>query len=139
MKAFRTRNTRCSAKAAWNSLPCSSARLHLAIVLSLLNRAPQALALASSHVDEVWDPYNITQLPTEIRRSLARMCGADLKAQRYFAGYFDNSRFLVLHFGRLHCGERTDLCTQSGCLNQVYERCGSRYRLLKSYYGPRGD
>lgn len=69
---------------------------------------------------------------------LVHMCG-DLAAQHYFAGYFENSRRLVLHFERLRCANRVNLCTQQGCLHQVYVSEGGRYRLLKIYYGPGND
>jgi hypothetical protein len=42
---------------------------------------------------------------------------------------------------RVHfrCGDRGALCTQAGCLHQVYISTGGRYRLLRSYYAPEGD
>jgi hypothetical protein len=78
-------------------------------------------------------------LPPEIESALTRMCGPNLAAQRYFAGYFENSKFLVLHFGRLRCSDQTAICTQDRCLHQVYGKEGDHYHLLKSYYGPDDD
>jgi hypothetical protein len=46
---------------------------------------------------------------------------------------------LVLHFERLRCGDRAALCTQAGCLHQVYVSTGGRYRLLRSYYAAGDD
>jgi hypothetical protein len=61
------------------------------------------------------------------------------RAQHQFAGYFQNWRVLVLHFEYFRCDDRAALCTQAGCLHQVYTSTGGRYRLLRSYYGPGGD
>jgi hypothetical protein len=36
-------------------------------------------------------------------------------------------------------GDRGALCTQAGCLHQVYVSTGGRYRLLRSYYAQEGD
>src|SRR5947209_915642 len=113
------------------------------ITLALLFGFPTVLtpafARASSFEEKIWDAENIDGLPPEVRSALTRMCGPDLAAQQYFAGYFENSKFLVLHFGRLRCGNRTAICTQGGCLHQVYRKQGDHYRLLKSYYVPHGD
>ena len=113
------------------------------ITLALLFGFPTVLtpafARASSFEEKIWDAENIDGLPPEVRSALTRMCGPDLAAQQYFAGYFENSKFLVLHFGRLRCGNRTAICTQGRCLHQVYVKERDHYRLLKSYYGPDDD
>jgi hypothetical protein len=96
-------------------------------------------ARASSFENKAWDAQNISGLPPEVRGALTRMCGPDLAAQPYFAGYLANSRFLVLHFGRLRCGNQTAICTQGGFLHQVYAKQGNHYHLLKSYYGSDDD
>jgi hypothetical protein len=89
--------------------------------------------------DEPWNPQHISELPAEIRSALARMCPGPLKAQHYFAGYYQNSQTVVLHFENLRCGERGALCTNAGCLHQLYGLSGGHYRLLKSFYGPGND
>jgi hypothetical protein len=106
------------------------------ILLGLLSQATPVFARASSFEDDIWNAQYIDGLPPEVRSALMRMCGPDLAAQRYFAGYLENSKFLVLHFGRLRCGDRGAICTQGRCLRQVYGKEGDRYHLLKSYYGP---
>lgn len=108
----------------------------LGVLLGFLSQVTPAFARASSFEDDVWNAQNIDGLPSEVRNSLTRMCGPGLAAQRYFAGYFENSKFLVLHFGRLRCGDQTAICTQGRCLHQIYGKQGDRYHLLKSYYGP---
>jgi hypothetical protein len=108
----------------------------LGICLGLLSQVTPGFARASSFEDEVWNAGNIDGLPPEVRSALTRKCGADLAAQTYFAGYYANSKFLVLDFGRLRCGGRNAICTQGRCLHQVYAKEGDRYHLLKSYYGP---
>jgi len=120
--------------------PSTSAIAHfitLAILLSLPGVLTPAFARGSSFEEKVWDPGNIDGLPPEVRSALTRMCGLDSAAQQYFAGYFGDT--LVLHFGRLRCGNRTATCTQGRCLHQVYRKVGGRYRLLRSYYGPHDD
>ena len=108
----------------------------LAVLLGFPGVLTPALARASSFEEKVWDPGNIDSLPPEVRSALTRMCGPDLAAQQYFAGYFGNSKFLVLDFGRFRCGNRTAICTQGRCLHQVYRKVGDRYWFLRSYYGP---
>jgi hypothetical protein len=108
----------------------------LAILLGFAGQPMPAFARGSSVEDKLWDAENIDGLPPEVRSALTRMCGPDLAAQQYFAGYFANSKLLVLHFGRLRCGSQTAICTQARCLHQVYGKQGGHYHLLTSYYGP---
>jgi hypothetical protein len=111
----------------------------LAILFGFPSVLMPAFARGSSFEEKVWDAGNIDGLPPEVRSALTRMCGRNLAAQQYFPGYFENSKFLVLHFGRLRYGNRTAICTQGRCLHQVYGKDGDHYRLLKSYYGPDDD
>jgi hypothetical protein len=111
----------------------------LAILLGLLSQLTPAFARGSSFEDKTLDAEYVDGLPPEVQSALARMCGPNLAAQRYFAGYFENSKFLVLHFGRLRCSDQTAICTQGRCLHQVYGKEGDHYHLLKSYYGPDDD
>jgi len=110
-----------------------------AILLGLPGVLTSAFARASSSEEKVWDRGRIDVLPPELRAALTRMCGPDLTAQQYFAGYFGNSKFLVLNFGRIRCGDRTAICTEGLCLHQVYRKVGDRYSFLRSYYGPHDD
>jgi hypothetical protein len=111
----------------------------LAILFGFPGTLKPAFARGSSFEEKVWDAENIGSLPPDVRSALTRMCGPDLAARQYFAGYYENSKFLVLHFGRLRCNNRTAICTQNRCLHQVYGKDGDHYRLLKSYYGPDDD
>jgi hypothetical protein len=67
--------------------------IKLGILLCLLSQATPVFARASSFEDDIWNPQNIDGLPPEVRSALTRMCGPDLAAQRYFAGYVENSQF----------------------------------------------
>jgi hypothetical protein len=116
----------------------SVARL-IALGVLVAGQLTPVFGRASSFEDKTWDAGNISGLPSEVRRALTRMCGPDLAAQQYFAGYFDNSKILVLHFGRLRCTDQAAVCTQGRCLHQVYGKEGDHYHLLKSYYGPTDD
>jgi hypothetical protein len=111
----------------------------LAILLGFLSQLTPVFARASSFEDKTWDAEYIDGLPPEVQSALTRMCGPNLAAQRYFAGYFENSQFLVLHFGRLRCSDLTAICTQARCLHQVYRKERDHYHLLKSYYSPGDD
>jgi hypothetical protein len=85
-----------------------------------------------------WNPQHVESLPADIRNAVTRMCGQSPKAERAFTSYFENSRRVVLHFENFRCDGRS-LCTQAGCLQQVYILTGGRYRLLKSYYRLEGN
>jgi hypothetical protein len=111
----------------------------LAILLGFPGVLTPAFARASAFEEKVWDPGNIDSLPPEVRSALTRMCGPDLAAQQYFAGYYRNSKFLVLHFGRFRCGNLPPICAKGRCLHQVYRKVGDRYRFVRSYYGPDDD
>ena len=108
------------------------------IFIGLLAAASLALpASARGGVPHLFDPplnpQHISGLPAEVRNSLARMCG-DPQAEHQFAAYSQNLQVLVLHFERVHCGSRSKVCMQTGCLHQVYISTGGRYRLSKTYY-----
>jgi hypothetical protein len=108
-------------------------------LFAITGQASLAFARGGLHLlDPSLNPQHIKGLPAEVRDALAPMCrGA--QAQHQFAGYSQNLRTLVLHFEHLHCADRGEFCTQAGCLHQVYVSAGGRYRLLRSYYAPKGD
>jgi hypothetical protein len=89
--------------------------------------------------EDRWNPEHVSGLPAEIRNAVIRMCGQSAKAEHAFTSYFENSRRIVLHFEHFRCDGRGALCTQAGCLHQVYVSTNGHYRLLKSYYGPEDD
>jgi len=84
-------------------------------------------------LDPALNPQHIGSLPAEVRSALAQMCG-DSQAEHQFANYSQNLRVLVLHFEYLRCGSRGKLCTQAGCLHQVYTSTGGRYQLSRTYH-----
>jgi hypothetical protein len=88
--------------------------------------------------DPPWNPDHINQLPPEVRNAVSHLCGPSLRAAHYFATYAENSRFLNLHFEHSQC-QSQKVCTQAGCLHQVYVLIKGRYRLLRSFYGPDND
>ena len=109
------------------------------IAIGLLAIALPAFARGGLHLlDPAWNPQHISGLPAEIRSALANICRHS-KAEHQFARYSENLRILVLHFEHLRCGDARALCTQAGCLHQVYTSTDGRYRLLRSYYAPEGD
>jgi hypothetical protein len=99
---------------------------------------PASALSTAPHRDDRWNPQHIDGLPAEVRSAVAHVCGS-ARAEHEFASYFENSRIILLHFGRVRCGDRGSLCTQSGCLHQMYVFKGGRYRLTRSYYGQEGD
>jgi hypothetical protein len=107
------------------------------MLLSLIGQLSPAIARGSAGTgDHPWNPEHINQLPAEVRKNISHLCGPSLRAAHYFATYSENSRFLNLHFEHSQCQK---VCTQMGCLHQVYALTNGRYRLLKSYYGPEND
>jgi hypothetical protein len=112
------------------------------IVIGLLATASLALpafARGDLHLlDPAWNPQHISGLPAEVRNALAHMC-RDSKAEHQFARYSQNLHVLVLHFEHFRCGGARAICTQAGCLHQVYTSTRGRYQLLRSYYAPEGD
>lgn len=83
--------------------------------------------------DHPWNPEHINQLPAEVRSAISYLCGPSVRAAHYFATYSENARFLNLHFEHSQCQSQR-VCTQAGCLHQVYILTKGRYRLLRSYY-----
>ena len=108
--------------------------------LAVIGAAPPAIGRSGlSSGDHPWNPEHIAQLPKEVRTTLARVCISPPHAGHYFATYFENSRLISLHYEHVRCQARSALCTQAGCLHEVYTLDGTRYRLLRSYYGPGND
>jgi len=100
----------------------------IAIGLLATSQAAPAFALSGGlHIEDRWHPQHIQGLPPEVRSVVERICG-DARAEHQFTGYFQNSRTIVLHFEHFRCGNRGALCTQAGCLHQVYVSSkGGRY------------
>ena len=93
-----------------------------------------AFARGGFHLlDPAWNPQHVGGLPAEVRNALAHMCGVS-QAEHQFVSYSQNLRILVLHFEHFRCGNRNKLCTQTGCLHQVYILTGGRYRLSRTYH-----
>jgi hypothetical protein len=115
-------------------------RWSLAIGVAVLMSATSSVfARGGLAAEDRWNPHHISDLPAEIQNAVARVCGRSPKAEHRFAGYFENSRRIVLHFEHLSCASSGALCTQAGCLHQVYVSTGGNYRLLRSFYAPEGD
>jgi hypothetical protein len=112
------------------------------VVMLLAIVGPAAPAIGRrgmSNTDSPWNPEHIIRLPKEITRTLARVCISSPHAGHYFATYFENSRLISLHYEHVQCQTRQPLCTQAGCLHELYVLNGTRYRILRSYYGTRND
>ena len=109
------------------------------VFLSVIIHVSPAIARGSIGVgDHPWNPDHISQLPPEVRSAINHLCGPSSRAAHYFATYSDKSRLLNLHFEHSQCPSQI-VCTQAGCLHQVYILTNKRYRLLRSYYGPSND
>jgi hypothetical protein len=85
--------------------------------------------------DDPWSAERIERLPPEIRGSLAHMCRSSPSAGHYFATYLDHARLIKLHFEHLRCDGGARFCNESSCLRQEYFSTGSRYQLIRNYYG----
>jgi hypothetical protein len=111
----------------------------MALLLNLVCQMSTAAARGGAGTaDHPWNSEHINQLPAEVRGAVSHLCGPSLRAAHYFATYSENSRFLNLHFEYSHCQAR-NVCTQAGCLHQVYILTNGRYRLFRSYYGSGND
>jgi hypothetical protein len=109
------------------------------MLLSFICHMSPAVARGSmGTADPPWNPEHINQLPAEVRNAVSHLCGPSLGAAHYFATYSENSRFLNLHFEHSQC-QPQKVCTQAGCLHQVYILTKEKYRLLRSYYGSGND
>src|SRR5262249_26560437 len=110
------------------------------IAIGLLATTSFALRHSLVEVCTSWTPRGILSISAACphRDDLAHMC-RDSKADYQFARYSQNLRILVLHFEHFRCGDARAICTQAGCLHQVYTSTGGRYRLLRHYYAPEGD
>lgn len=91
-----------------------------------------------SHPDVASTRY-IEELPPEIQKALRRWqsaCGSPLAARHPFAHYLGDTtsryRLISLHFHELSCDNRAALCTNQGCLHQVYVSQDGAYRLAFS-------
>jgi hypothetical protein len=114
--------------------------LIVGMMLGLVDHVlPAAARGAGVPIEDRWNPQHITGLPAEIRSAVTHMCGQSIAAEHLFATYLQGSRLIILHFEHVRCDHRGSLCTQAGCLHQVYVSTGAHYRLLRSYYGPNGD
>jgi hypothetical protein len=115
-----------------------------AIVSTMLTLTPiwfSPLAAARggiSHTDAA-STRHVEELPSEIRNATGRWtstCGAPLKARPLFAHYLGDSaagyRLIALHFHELGCSDREVLCTNQGCLHEVYISTDGAYRLVFS-------
>ena len=86
------------------------ALIAIGLLTTISQVAPAFARGGGIHSEDPWNPQHINGLPAEVRNALARMCGT-ARAQHQFAGYFQNSRVLVLHFEHFRCGDRRALCT----------------------------
>ena len=110
-----------------------------AVSLSLIDATSLALGYSNVHVEDRWNAEHIGQLPAEVRNGIKRVCSPSSRAEHLFATYFQNSRLIKLHFEHFRCGDQSTFCNKTGCLHQIYISTDGHYRLLRSYYGPRGD
>ena len=111
-----------------------------AFLLNLVCQMSPASARGSAGTaDHPWNSEHIDHLPAEVRSAVSHLCGPSWRAAHYyFATYSENFRLLNLHFEHSHC-QLQNVCTQAGCLHQVYFLTHGRYRLFRSYYGSGND
>jgi len=111
----------------------------LYVIFALLLTCNELSAKAGNvQTEDRYNPQHIDRLPPEIRDSILRKCN-DPKALHQFAGYFDDSKRIVLHFEHFVCGGDGTYCSPSGCLHQVWALVRGHYQLVRSYYAPAGN
>jgi hypothetical protein len=89
--------------------------------------------------EPLWASSHFDHLPEEIRQSVKRKyraCGEIPAAQQHFGLYLGGPKykFVALHFEEFQCRDRSILCTEIGCLHQVYVSSGGTYHLVFSTY-----
>lgn len=113
------------------------------LTLTIIWLSPYAAARGAMTHTDVASTRHIQELPPEIRnalRSWQSACGAPLRAKSLFAHYLGDPavryRLISLHFHELGCADRGSLCTNQGCLHEVYISTGSTYHLAFSAHVP---
>jgi len=116
-----------------------NATISTVLTLTMIWFSPHAAARGGASHTEVASTRHIGELPPEIRNALGRWqssCGTPLKARPLFAHYLGDSavgyRLIALHFHELDCANRAALCSNQGCLHQVYIYTDGAYRLAFS-------
>ena len=109
------------------------------LTLTMIWLSPLAAARGGISHTDVASTRHIEELPPEIRNALSRWqsaCGSPLTARRLFAHYLGDNAvgywLISLHFHELGCANGAALCTNLGCLHQVYISAGGAYRLAFS-------
>ena len=111
----------------------------LCTIIAVLVACTQSSAKGGGlHSEDRYNPQHISSLPPEIRSAIYQRCSTP-EALHPFAGYFDNSKRIVLHFEHFYCDQRDAYCNNSGCLHQVWVSVDGHYRLMRNYYAPMGD
>ena len=111
----------------------------LYVIFALLLTCNELSAKAGNvQTEDRYNPQHIDRLPPEIRDSILRKCD-DPKALHQFAGYFDDSKRIVLHFEHFVCDGDGTYCGPAGCLHQVWALVRGHYHLMRSFYAPAGD
>ena len=109
------------------------------LTLAMIWLSPPAVARGGISHPDVASTRHIEELPSEIRSALGRwqsLCGVPLAARHSFAHYLGDRaigyRLISLHFHELSCDNKAALCTDRGCLHQVYISTDDVYRLAFS-------
>jgi len=116
-----------------------SATIPTMVTLTLIGFSPFAAARGGISYRDVASTRHIEELPSEIRSAIARwqsVCGVPLAARHLFAHYLGDKaigyRLISLHFHELSCVDKAALCTDRGCLHQVYISTDGAYHLAFS-------
>ena len=111
----------------------------LYVLFALLLTCTELLAKGGNvQMEDRYNPQHIDMLPAEVRNSILHRCN-EPKALHSFAGYFDDSKRIVLHFEHFLCDGDGTYCGPSGCLHQIWALVHGHYLLVRSYYAPAGD
>ena len=109
------------------------------LALLIFGDVPTAFGRGGGLSQEYWSEARILNLPPDVRAAIQKIttsCERPLAARSSFDRYLQDrsgDRFIVLHFHDLRCHDQA-MCSGSGCLHQVYESNGGRYRLVWSGY-----
>jgi hypothetical protein len=116
--------------------------LHIATIppiMMLISLSSPAVARGGIAPPDGVSARHVEVLPPEIRKALSRwqsVCGSPLEAGHLFVLYLGDKasglRFIALHFHELSCANKAALCSDQGCLHQVYALTDGAYRLVFS-------
>lgn len=114
------------------------------VVELLLSAAMVCVLTLSSHArggaaqEDRWHARHVSWLPREIQNAVLQYqapCGS-LAATHQFALSLDGGpvQLIALHYENFRCDNRRAICSNAGCLHEIFASRGGTYRLVQRIY-----